>query len=821
MRNLRSQMAKEKPFYAKRKGILTLAPLPLSPSEKELLRCIGLDSYVMIRFIRFGFDITFYPFLLACVTLVPTYYTNDYDPFTGDYQPSDGDNGFSTSVTNGYFRITINRLEAGSNRMWVVWAWTIGFYVYVLRRWWVEWMTFVVLRRDFLANGDPDTVKENSLESLKQYRNTCLVEYIPATHQSDSDLFHFYDTLFPGKINKAEVLINSSKLRNLIYERQCNIEQYENANARMHHNEMMHRTDRRKCICCKPKEPKPLQIRLGGTCCFGGRMVDAMPHYLAEIERLNPLVEEEYQRLVRQKKAKETSSVIGSQQVFPELGARGEVNDEQWTNLQTFLANIFIPQELVFATESAVCDTGFVEFETRATKQTATQTDLTGDDDWMVTRAAPDPRDIDWENVTYARSTIKNRKFGMEIALVVGLLFWGALISAIQRIDLSVKDEANTTLIGFVGGYLPVLLQGVLLFILPFIFLFIGQKVIRFKSMSENDKWAFQWNVCYHIVNFLVVIIAGTLWDITDELRKSPETVIREMAEGILTQSQFFLNVIIAQTGQGLSLQMFQPPPFFVQVFLSMIVSPEALSQRKLERLKEPMYFMFARFSAAFIYGFLIAIVYSSMVPLILGACGVYFFVATKVFTHQTLFVFSQKYEGGGKFMYLLNRTLFVSFYVSIIIFTAVISLKELPAASASFFALMIPVTIWVDRKVYFTFIEHSLALPLTQAIILDMEHKGLRDYYMPDEEESFSTLPATDGEVLAEQYPRRDALSQGGGSTIGLGIGQPPLTSPEGTIAKEEGDFFLYRQPDLNKMDWETKPQPYRFQVSGKKNQS
>eukprot|EP00957_Ditylum_brightwellii_P191446 14575996-Ditylum_brightwellii.AAC.1 len=49
---------------------------PLPPLEAKLLKYAGLDSYLMIRFVRFGFDCTFYPFLLAVATLIPIYYTD-------------------------------------------------------------------------------------------------------------------------------------------------------------------------------------------------------------------------------------------------------------------------------------------------------------------------------------------------------------------------------------------------------------------------------------------------------------------------------------------------------------------------------------------------------------------------------------------------------------------------------------------------------------------------------------------------------------------------------------------------------------------------
>jgi hypothetical protein len=77
---------------------------PLVQSDLELLRCIGLDTFVMIRFLRFCFDVTFYPFLIASMILIPTYYTNNYDGIEF------GDNLVIETQTDGYFRYTMNRL---------------------------------------------------------------------------------------------------------------------------------------------------------------------------------------------------------------------------------------------------------------------------------------------------------------------------------------------------------------------------------------------------------------------------------------------------------------------------------------------------------------------------------------------------------------------------------------------------------------------------------------------------------------------------------------------------------------------------------------
>jgi Uncharacterized integral membrane protein len=77
---------------------------PLVQSDAELLRCIGLDTFVMIRFLRFCFDVTFYPFLVSLLLLIPTYYNNNYDGIQFE------EDLIIQTQTDGYFRYTMNRL---------------------------------------------------------------------------------------------------------------------------------------------------------------------------------------------------------------------------------------------------------------------------------------------------------------------------------------------------------------------------------------------------------------------------------------------------------------------------------------------------------------------------------------------------------------------------------------------------------------------------------------------------------------------------------------------------------------------------------------
>ena len=160
----------------------------LSSKDKKLLQCVGVDSFCMIRFLRFGFEITFLFFLLSLIILMPLYYLNE--------EPSStlivGDKKVSVAV-KGYFQLTINHLDNGSNKLWVPWGFGICFYVYLLQRYYLEWIIFHQTRLDFLADGDYYTQKSDDLESLHQYRNSCLVENIPPEYRTNEGLRQFFE----------------------------------------------------------------------------------------------------------------------------------------------------------------------------------------------------------------------------------------------------------------------------------------------------------------------------------------------------------------------------------------------------------------------------------------------------------------------------------------------------------------------------------------------------------------------------------------------------------------------------------------------------
>ena len=347
-------------------------------------------------------------------------------------------------------------------------------------------------------------------------------------------------------------------------------------------------------------------------------------------------------------------------------------------------------------------------------------------------------------------------------------------------------------------------------------------QVIRFRTLSESDKFVLKWNLLYRIANFMVILISGTLYQTLLLVRKNPEQVVESVVEGILSQSQFFFNLTITAIGTGTSFNLSQLWAVLYWLIVKGVVTEEALSERKLERQRVPADYIFGRFCAEHIYILMISMVYSAIVPIVMGACSVYFFVASKIYTHQCLYVFSQKYEGGGKVFYSINRVVFVVIYASIIIFATVMLLKEMFVLAGIFLFGMIAITYMVDTEIKRRFSKTSRKLPLTRARIIDEEYENLLE-----NEEQIVVEPSARN-VLEPGSPRLDMPASFAGTdrrkmltkqataarqynaSVGMGIGLPGLGGDEEDV--EKLDHYLYRQPDLHEQTWELEPRPYRL---------
>lgn len=354
-----------------------------------------------------------------------------------------------------------------------------------------------------------------------------------------------------------------------------------------------------------------------------------------------------------------------------------------------------------------------------------------------MTESAPDPRDMKWENAAVERRFIRIKKLQCDALLFTGTLFWAGVVSTIT--GFSDIDQLRETIPGFpdwlvpkddsvlsvaLQGYLPVVLLELLMLPVPILLKLIATRFIRFKTHSEIDYFVYKWHFAYRVANLIIIIVRHQVLKTFRQILKNPQAAIGFLTSSIASSSQFFLNNMLLAAGTETLFELAQIPRIMSHFILHRIITIEAASKRTVERLQSPISLEWGDVVPKFIFALLIAAVYSATVPVVTGVCAIFFYLSTKVYTHQALFIYAQPYEGGGKLMYQLNRSVFTIVYTTVNIFAILLALKDQNATAVSFFIIMNLITFLVDRQVRKKFIKPGLTLALVNARIIDEQNK-------------------------------------------------------------------------------------------------
>ncbi len=183
---------------------------PLTPTQMALLQAIGLDSYMFLRYLRLGFNISFYSSLMSFIVLYPVYATADS----------------SETVTN-FERFTIAVLPNNSPRLWAPFAFSVVFYCYVLRLLWIEWETFVSLRLDYLAHGDKFAQDPTSRATAQAFRYTVMIEGIKPDFHEPEVLGVLFSNLFKADVAAVGIVHDTRDVDMLIAKRKAVLMKYE------------------------------------------------------------------------------------------------------------------------------------------------------------------------------------------------------------------------------------------------------------------------------------------------------------------------------------------------------------------------------------------------------------------------------------------------------------------------------------------------------------------------------------------------------------------------------------------------------------------
>eukprot|EP00569_Conticribra_weissflogii_P002247 CAMPEP_0171330718 /NCGR_PEP_ID=MMETSP0878-20121228/2205_1 /TAXON_ID=67004 /ORGANISM="Thalassiosira weissflogii, Strain CCMP1336" /LENGTH=799 /DNA_ID=CAMNT_0011831089 /DNA_START=263 /DNA_END=2662 /DNA_ORIENTATION=+ len=690
-------------------------------SDSETLRCVGLDSYMFLRLLRFGARLTALGTGLSII-LIPIYSTGTA----------------RGNSTEGFNKLTLARVEHGDKRMAItVVAWYI-FIGFILRELHNEWKSFALLRQQYLARGDEDVPKE--------FRYSILCEQVPEWLQSEKRLKKYFDRLFPEKVAQTTICMEMSCLDKLVEEREKVLNNLERADACAHH-------------------PK---VSIGGRCsCCWGEKVDAIEHYRTELSRLNTSICHERElvplaanHVRHQRKLSRIFSSNGALNV-PENLFSGRKHSSEANNFKqpTDLSSLIECNESHFSfsdddeeqdigehinqieiNESKISpsSTAFVTFTSLRAKQAAAQCALTPDRTSMRVFHAPDPRSVLWENINFPLSMQDTAKFGMKVVWIVGILFWAIPVSVVNSLAnlnsilqaLNIKTvDSSKPWYGFLSGLLPVIALALLLDALYALIVLTAKRVLKLKSLSDVDAYATYWYQLYQFANLWLIVIGGSIFNQFQSFLNDPQSIVTTIANAMIGSSVFFVNMTLTQSIGKCALDISQLQKFVIALLMRLWRSESTITQRQMDRAKIPETYQWGYEIPQILFILMIVVLYCPIVP-IMEVFGLIYFAGRYItYKHQFLHVNAQTFEGGGNATWLSIFVFIISIiYMAEAVFIAYMGLKQSPASAAfAFVPLVVTFVFHLDLR--YKTITYLQNLPLQRAAAIDVKEGECSDF--------------------------------------------------------------------------------------------
>jgi hypothetical protein len=679
----------------------------------ELLQCVGADTFMYLRFLRLGFRITCFGSLLALLVLIPVYAT------------ADG----SGANTEDFNRLTLAKVLPNSPRLYAsVVCWFV-FVAFVLRDFWMEWVNYRDVRREFYLNGDVDTPND--------FRYTIMVENVPRELRSAQELISYFDSIFPGKVRQASLCLRTGHLNDLVKQRQAFLEMHEQADAYRHAN---------------PDKPTPTK-RIDATCiCLGGKVVDTLAYSKDEVKLLNDVIDQERSALHRfadqcnstdmsefrrsesgglvtstlgilvkavpiptsnapnasatvdknrrrnhaqeiegDVQAKASSLHDSDRECSPKdvrsslddyakaLGAGAEADKSQSIE-QAIVSHSTI--------DNIATSTAFVTFTSLVATNSSIQCNITGKADNLVSFRSPEPNGIIWSNITVSLGLEQVRQMWAAGLWTLGVLFWTipvAFVTSLANLSTILDSigvnnvDTGSNWYGLVSGLLPVLALNLLTALVPIVIKMCAMTYIRMKRVPQVDTYVYFWHQLYQFANLWLIIIGGSIYSQLNKILNGASGVkelVDDVAKAMAGQSVFFVDMIVWGSFAAFGMELSMLSTYGLQL-LKTLIQPEAMrTQRMLDEAKKPKAVRWGDQLPPIIFVFLVALVYMPIVPMIEVFAAVYFGGMYIVWKHQCLHVYAQTAEGGGLIWERLFDFLVGCLYTSEACFIAYMGIK-------------------------------------------------------------------------------------------------------------------------------------------------
>lgn len=382
-----------------------------------------------------------------------------------------------------------------------------------------------------------------------------------------------------------------------------------------------------------------------------------------------------------------------------------------------------------------VTDKAFVVMRTFTAATIAIQSMHSSKPGAMQVSAAPEPRDVLWENIYVSKGATRTRSilgeflviliisfYVIPVALVSLLVSESALVSSSPR--LAQLDQATALFSSAIALVQPLCIVA-LQQLLPPLFIAIGT-LEGLVSFSDVQMRAFSRYFLFQVLNvFLVTTIAGSIFDTIAIIVENPEKAFEMLGNSLPKMSSFFITFVTIKTFFGLGLELVRTMSLLQAVVRYLFIPNATLRTARsivagMRAIDDPGWFPFHKILAQDMLVVVISVVFAVVAPLVLFPCALFCLFSRIIWTHHHLYVYESVFESGGQFWPKIFRRFIFGLIIAQMTITGQFILKEARHEAYATIALMFMTYLFL-RSTRARYDPTSSTLPLEVATVMDI----------------------------------------------------------------------------------------------------
>jgi len=647
----------------------------------------GLDAYSFLRYIRMCLVITCVSGFWCMAILAPVYAT-------------------AGGETEGWYHISLANVPDQSKIFWLttVFIWLLSIYVfYVMDK---EIQHYVQVRMEFCAKGDID------IHPYQRY--SIMIENIPHELRSNTALYDYFNTLFPGKVHSAYVVLSIPDLEATSRRRKRVVRRLEKSIA-LHEGtgkRPKHIVGSKRCMCCGIESlPLPTMSHREAAHDYDshvekGQKVDSINYYARDLADMNDkiaIMQREKRTLANTGDNSITASqwlksvIVGgavqtghttgpsssARAVVPSANPIDLVEHTDDGLLDIRYNSVFVCCKSIFKTflsfffggfsflsldvfvdsvvGTTISSTGFVTFKDLVTLTCSISTPLCTKTDAFVVKQAPDPNDIQWKNLHISQVIIQGRETTTNLILIFFMFFWSVIIASIQayanldslaQIDKFswLQDVKLSTSGEIINSYLPVAVFLGLMTLLPVIFEQIALVYEDRKTFSDVQLSVLERYFNYQMLNIFVTVTASSVWDSLSTIIDDPKNVLMQLGHSVPTVVGYFISILLTRILASLPLAMLRFTSLIRMSFIKCCFREKKMTQREVDFVYRKEMLNYGFEYPMQLFVVVICFTYACITPIVLIFGALCFLSSLVFFKQQVLVAYTRIYESGGKF---------------------------------------------------------------------------------------------------------------------------------------------------------------------------